>query len=40
MFVYLFFVFVLRGTNTPNLKLAYIVCYLKIINTFLKNNVY
>ena len=23
---------------TPNLKLACFVCYLKIINTFLKNN--
>ena len=28
----------LRGYCTPNLKLAYFVCYLKIINTFLKNN--
>ena len=28
----------LRGYNTLNLKLARPVCYLKIINTFLKNN--
>ena len=29
----------LKGHYTPNLKLARFVCYLKIINTFLKNNV-
>ena len=29
----------LRGYYTPNLKLACFVCYLKINNTFLKNNV-
>ena len=28
----------LRGTATPNQKLACFVLYLKIINTFLKNN--
>ena len=28
---------VLRGYCTPNQKLAYLVLYLKIINTFLKN---
>ena len=30
--------FILRGYYTPNLKLACFVLYLKIINTFLKNN--
>ena len=30
----------LRGSYyTPNLNLAHFVCYLKIINTFSKNNV-
>ena len=27
----------LKGHYTPNLKLACFVCYLKIVNTFLKN---
>ena len=30
---------VLRGYCTPNLELACFVCYLKIVNTFMKNNV-
>ena len=30
---------VLRGYYTPNLILACFVCYLKIVNTFLNNNV-
>ena len=29
----------LKGYCTPNQKLACFVCYLKIINTFLKNNI-
>ena len=32
-------IYTLRGYCTPNLKSAGFVCYLKIINTFLKNNV-
>ena len=34
------FMFNLKGYCTPNLKLAYFVCYLKTINTFLKNYVH
>ena len=30
---------ILRGYYNPNQKLACFVCYLKIINTFLKNNI-
>ena len=30
----------LRGHCTPNLKLAYFVCYLKIINTFFLEIIY
>ena len=30
--------FLLRGYCTPNLELACFVCYLKIVNTFMKNN--
>ena len=29
----------LKGELHPYLKLAYFMCYLKIINTFMKNNV-
>ena len=37
-YFYIFILFVFRGCYTPNQKLACFVLYVKIINTFLKNN--